>query len=325
MRHLSLSAAFAATIFVCPGTALPQVPVFPGKPVQIIIAAVPGGSNEAEARLYAQKLNENTGQQFIVDFKPGAGGTIAAAQVAKAPPDGHTLLVVSPNFTVSPSVYKGLPYDTVKDLAAVTMLSKRPTVLMVHPSVPVKNAAEYFAHARANPGVLNFGTTGNGSSPHMNGAWMHSSANVKVTFVHYKGTGSLMPDLLSGRVHATAISFLSSLPHIKAGRTRALGISTSERSRLWPELPTIAEQGVAGFDYSSWLGIVTSGATPGPVLARVHAEFAKAGKAPEIAKKLEPDFVQIVLSTPEQFKLYIAEDVARWRALVNEAGIQMEQ
>ena len=304
------------------GALFAQASAWPARPVTFVVAAVPGGSNEAEIRLYAQKMTENNpGKQFIVDFKPGAGGTLAANYVAKSPPDGHLLLVISPNYTISPSVYPDLSYDPVKDLAAVTMLSKRPTVLMIHPSVPARTAKEYFAYARANPGKLNFGTTGAGSSPHMNGAWMHSEANVKVQFVHYKGTGNLMPDLLSGRVHATAISFLSSLPHIKAGKTVALGITTLERSPLWPDLPTLAEQGLDGYDYASWLGLVTPGGTPAALLSRIHAEVAKAGKSQDIARTPEPHFVQMTLTPPEHFQKYIVTDIARWKKLTKEAGM----
>ena len=303
-----------------------QTSAWPTKPATFIVAAVPGGSNEAEIRLYSHKLTENNpGKQFIVDFKSGAGGTLAAAYVARLTPDGHTLLVISPNYTIAPSVYPDISYDPVKDLVGVTMLSKRPTVLMVHPSVPARTAKEYFAHAKANPGKLNFGTTGAGSSPHLNGAWMHSEAGVNVQFIHYKGTGNMMPDLLAGRIQSTAISFLSSLPPIKAGKTVALGITTLERSPLWPDLPTLAEQGLSGYDYSSWLGLVTTGGTPAPLLRSIQTEIAKAGKSQEIVKKLEPDFVQMALTTPESFQRYIAEDIARWRKLTKEAGIKAEQ
>jgi tripartite-type tricarboxylate transporter receptor subunit TctC len=317
----------ALCTLACSGTSHAQsVQTWPVKPVQFIVAAVPGGSNEAEIRLYAQKMTENIpGKQFLVDFRPGAGGTIAANYVAKATPDGTILLVVSPNYTISPSVYPDIPYDPIKDLTAITMLSKRPTVLMIHPSVPARTAKEYFSYAKANPGKVNFGTTGAGSSPHLNGAWMHSEAGVQVQFIHYKGTGNMMPDLLSGRIQSTSISFLSSLPQIKAGKTIALGITTSERSPLWPDLPTLAEQGLAGYDYSSWLGIVTAGGTPAPIIARVYTEIAKAGRSPDIAKKLEPDFVQMALTTPDHFQKYIATDIARWRKITKEAGIKAEE
>ena len=299
---------------------------WPIKPITFLVAAVPGGSNEAEIRLYSQKMTENNpGKSFVVDFKPGAGGTIAANYVAKSAPDGTLMLVISPNYTISPSVYPDITYDPVKDLSAVTMLSKRPTVLMIHPSVPARTAKEYFAYAKANPGKVNFGTTGAGSSPHLNGAWMYSEAGVKVQFIHYKGTGNMMPDLLSGRIQSTSISFLSSLPQIKAGKTIALGITTIDRSPLWPDLPTLAEQGLTGYDYSSWLGLVTTGGTPAPLIARMYAEVAKAGKSPEIVKKLEPDFVQMALTPPDNFQKYIVADIARWRKLTKEADIKAEE
>ncbi len=324
MNRTYQSLCFSALVFIWPVLAFSQAggDAYPAKTVTIINAAVPGGSTEAEMRLYTQKISDSTGRPFVIDFKPGAGGTIGVAYVAKSAPDGYTLLLADGNFTSAPAFYKELPYDAARDFASISLISKRPTVLMIHPSLPIKTATEYFAFARANPGKLNFGTVGAGSTTHMNGAWMHSAAKVMVTFVHYKGTGAMMPDLLAGRIHATAITFLSSLPHIKAEKMRALGITTSERSKLWPELPTVEEQGAPGYDYSSWIGIVAPAKTPTPIIEKLNAELAKATQDPGINKKLTSEFVQIVASTPDQASRFFREDVDRWRRMADVIGVK---
>lgn len=326
MNRTSQRLHFSALLFAWPLLVFAQAggDAYPAKMVTIINAAVPGGSTEAEMRLYAQKLGDYTGRPFVIDFKPGAGGTIGIAYVARSTPDGYTLLLADGNFTSAPAFYKELPYDSARDFAPISLISKRPTVLMIHPSLPIKTATEYFAFARANPGKINFGTVGAGSTTHMNGAWMHSAGKVTVTFVHYKGTGAMMPDLLAGRIHATAITFLSSLPHIKAEKMRALGISTSERSKLWPELPTVEEQGAPGYDYSSWIGIVAPAKTPPAVIEKLNVEFARATRDSEINRKLTSEFVQIVASTPDQASRFFREDIDRWRRMADIIGVKEE-
>jgi len=292
---------------------------YPSRPVTIITTS--SGSSTAEMRLYAEKTTESMGRPFVIVDRPGAGGTLATGIVAKSAPDGYTLLLGSANFTTGPAFHKSLPYDPVRDFAPVSILSKRPTVLMVHPSLPVKNAREYFSYARANPGKINFGTVGPGSTTHINSAWMHSAAKVKVTNVHYKGTGALLPDILSGRIQATAISFLSSMPLIKSGKTHALGITTATRSKLWPDLPTVTEQGAPGYDYSSWLGLIAPAKTPRPIIDKLHEHFARAAQDPEIFRKLSGDFIEIVSTRPEQAAAFIREEIERWKSMSDEIGL----
>jgi len=298
---------------------------YPSRPVQLVLPFGPGGSSEVEGRLYAQKLTENTGKPFIVDFKPGAGSTIATGYVAKAKPDGHTILVVTISYSVTPAFYNNLPYDPAKDIAPVSLMSKRASALLVHPSLPVKTVAEYIAYAKARPGELNFGTVGAGGSPHIAGEWLHALTNSKVTFVHYKVTSAMQTDFLSGRIQVITTSVRSALPLVKSGRVRMLGVTTAERSPLLPDVPTVAEQGASGYDFSSWLGIVTTGGTPAAVVNKLQAELVKAGNAPEVKTKLSDEGTLMVLSTAEEFRRYIEVEMVRWKKLVQDQGIKLEE
>ena len=322
-----LSSGTLALLSLWAGPALAQdaASAWPAKPVQVIIPFPPGGSTEAEGRLYAQKLTDNLGRAFILDFKPGAATTIGTAYVARAVPDGHTLLASTTSYSLASVFYKDLPYDALKDIAPISMMTRRPSVLLVTPSLPVKTPAEYIAYARSHPGELNYATTGAGGSPHIGGAWLHSAGNIKVTYVHYKGSGPLMVDLLAGRVHSNITTFLTALPLHKSGKVRIIGVTTLERSALMPELPTMAEGGAPGFDHSSWWGFMTAGGTPVAVVNRIRTELVKVGNAPDVVKKMTEDGAVMTLGTPEQFRQSIAADLVRLRRLVQDNGIKPEE
>ena len=296
-------------------TALAQMDAdkFPQRPVVVVMDTVPGGSTETEMRFYLQKITETTGAKFVVDHKPGAGGTIAATYVAKAKPDGYTLLVASGNFTTAPILYETLPFDPIKDLPPIMVLTRKPTVLMVHPSFPASNGKEFFAYAKANPDKVNLGSSGNTTV--FNVTWMQKAAGVSIAIVAYKGTGEMIPDLLSGRIQGTAITFLSSIPYIKSGRMKALGISTAKRSPLWPDLPTMAEQGAPGYDYATWTGLVAPAGTPAPIISKLHDMFAMSTQDPALRKRLEDEFCDIVASSPEEATAFVKKEIARWREL----------
>jgi tripartite-type tricarboxylate transporter receptor subunit TctC len=319
--------SMALSCGAAPGTVLAQnaADKWPAKPVQVVMPFGPGGSTEVEGRLYSQKLTDQTGQPFVLDFRPGAGSTIGINYVAKAAPDGYTILINTAALTITPAIYKDLPYDPVKDIAPVTLISKRPSVLAVHPSLPIRTPAEYIAYAKAHPGELNYGTTGAGGSPHMAGAWLHSLTGTKATFVHYKGTGTLMPDLLAGRLQVTTNTFASLLPHIKSGKLRVIGVTTAQRSPLMPELPAIGEQGAPGYDYSSWLGFVTTAATPPAIINKLRGELVKVAADPDVNKKLGAEGITMVANTPEEFRQFIAVEMTRWRKLVQETGMKIEE
>ena len=268
-------------------------------------------------------MNENTGRSFISDFRPGAGGTIATAFVAKAAPDGHTLMVAPTAIGINPAFYKSLPYDPVRDVAPVSLMSKRPSVLVVHPSLPIATPAEYIAHVRQNPGKLNYGTTGMGGSSHIAGAWLHSLTKTEVQFVHYKGTGPLIPDMISNRINVTSNTPLSVLPHVKAGKMRLIGVTTAQRSPSFPDVPSLAEA-APGYDYSSWFGITTTGGTPMVLLNRIRAELLKAGSAPDVNRKLTSEGIIMVMNTPAEFSQFLNAEMARWKKLVADNNIKAE-
>ena len=317
----------ASLVPLAPGLSLAQSPAdsYPAKPVTIIIPVTPGGSVDTESRLYGQKLSESMGKSFVLDYKPGAGTTLGAAHVAKAAPDGYTLLAVSTGFVIAPSFYKNLPYDPEKDIAPISQMTSRPTAMAATMSLPINTPAEYIAYTRANPGKLNLGTTGVGGSLHLAGLWLDSSSGGKVTYIHYKGTGSMMSDLIAGRVHVAPLTIPAALPHVRAGKLKIIGLSTGWRSPALPDAPTFAEQGATGYDYSGWLGFATTGGTHASIVNKLRAELVKAGNAPDIHKKMIDDGATMVLSTPAEYASVIKADIARWRMLLQNETIKAEE
>ncbi len=301
-----------------------QATVFPAKPVTIIMAVAAGGPTDVEIRLYTKAMTELTGQPFLMDYKVGAGGVIGTAYVAKAAPDGYTLLQMSGNFSVMPSVVRDLPFNTLKDFAFISLMSERAQVLVVTPSFPAKSFAEYLAYAKANPGKVSLGTTGQGGINHMMSSWLHSLGNAKVTYVPYKGEGPLVPDLISGRLDAAAIGVATAYRLAKAGKVRALGSSLSTRSKMWPDLLTISEQGLSQFVHTSWVGISAPAATPLPVINRLSENFAKAAKMPDVTAPLEPEGWVLVGSSPARLRQLVVEETERWARLAKEQGIVPE-
>lgn len=325
LRLLMSCAAASATLFSGAALAQDKADAYPSKPFVFVVPVAVGGPNDLEARLYAAKMSGLTGQQFIVDNKPGAGTRIGTAYVAKAKPDGYTLLVVTGNFTTIPALHKDLPFDTIRDFAPVSLMSKRPLVLFSYPSFPAKTFGEYIAYAKANPGKINFGTTGVGGISHLLGSWMHSATNTKVTFIPYKGTGPMLPDLFAGRVdvHVTILPY--TLPLIKSGKVRPLAITDDKRSKLLPDLPTVAEQGIPGYNYASWHGYAAPGATPAATVTKLSEGFARVAKAPDVAGPSEAEGHVMVGSTAAQFRQLIVTETDRWRKVVQDAGIRLEE
>lgn len=319
---LVLAAAF------CAGPAAAQSAAdFPNKPVSVILPFPPGGPTEPEARLEIRKAGELLGQQFILDFKPGAATSIGTQFVVKSRPDGYTLLVTAASLTVFPAFYDNLPFDITRDLAYVSLMSKRPTALLVTPSFPAKNFREYVAWVKANPGRLNLGTSGSGGVGHLAGAWMHSETGTldMVTFVHFKGTGPVFPELVAGRIHAHPTSLAPALPLIKSGKVRAIAIMSDERTRLLPDVGTLQDAGLApGVGYTTWQGFAAPGGTPAAIVNKLSETFAKVARAPDVAQQLEGDGSVMIGSTPEQFRQVIVREVNAWRKVVKETGIRLE-
>ena len=296
----------------------------PSRAVTIIIPFAAGAVTDLETRLYAQKLTELTGRNFVVDYKPGAGSMIGAAYVAKAVPDGYTLLTASSSLSIAPLVYKNLGFDPIKDFAFVSMISKRAPLLLATPSLPVKNVAEYIAYAKANPGKLNIGTSGPSGGAHLSMEWLHHSTRTKATFIHYKGGSLSFTALMSGEVHVAIGSVIAMMAQVRAGKAKILGVTSSERVKLLPDVPTVAEQGVPGFEYAPWLGFAVPRATPPAVVMRLNAELVKVAKAPELAERLADDATLMIGGTPEHFTQAVTAEAARWRKLIDETGMKLD-
>lgn len=326
MKHDRAVAMLAAAAVLSPCVAFAQgaAESYPARPVRIIVGLAPGGGTDIQARLFAQKLTENVGRSFVVENRTGAGGTIAYGQVAKSPPDGYTLLAVASGFSITPAIYTRLPYDAQKDLAPISLVVQAPLLLLSHPSLPVKSVKELLAMAKAKPGVLDFGSAGHGTSTGMALEMFRTMAGIKVVHVPYKGTGQALVETMSGQVHAIFGNPLSSLQHVKSGRLRGLGVTTARRSKVFPELPTVAESGVPDYETATWFGVLAPAGTPVAIINKVNAELLKTLKSPEVLDRLAPDGGEPVGSTPEQFGRHLASEIARWRKVVREAGIKTQ-
>ena len=312
---------------LCCGSALAQSSAadYPSRPVVIIIPSPAGATSDRDARIWTKKLTESLGKPFVLDFKSGAGTTIGTNFVAKAVPDGHTLLNITSAFTITAVTYKNLPYDPVRDFTPVALLLRRPTMLTVHPSLPVRSLDEYIAYARAHPGELNFGSSGAASNSHIIGAWLQSATNTKVTFIHYRGAAPMQLDLLAGRVNVAAMSITVGLPYIKAGKVRPIAILSPERSPLLPGMKTVAEQGTPDFDYSAWTGMLAPSGVPAAIINKLGAEFVKVSRSPDVIERFADDGTVLMNSTPVETRQYITAEINRWRRLVKEYDIRAEE
>ena len=298
---------------------------WPSRPVTVVVPLSPGAAVDIETRLYAQKLAQSTGRNFIVDYKPGAGTTIGLGHVVKAVPDGHTLVAITASATIARLAYPGLSFDPYTDLALVCLMTYRPTLLLVNPTTPFRSVKDVVAYARAHQGKLNAGTSGAGSLGELSWGLFSSLAGVKLTLVHYKGGAPANIALVSGEVDLIWGGFASSMAHIKSGKVRVVGISTAERSRLLPDVPTVAEQGVPGFTYLQWIGIAAPAATPPAGVGRLHEELVKVARDPDILRRLHDDGTVAVASTPERFREQFREESARWRKVAAETGVRFTQ
>jgi tripartite-type tricarboxylate transporter receptor subunit TctC len=298
---------------------------WPSKPVTVVVPLSPGAAVDIETRLYAQKLAQNTGRSFVVDYKPGAGTTIGLGHVVKSAPDGHTLVAITASATIAKLAYPNLPFDPSTDLALVCLMTYRPTLLLANPTTPFKSVKDVIAYAKAHPAKLNAGTSGAGSLGELSWGLFSRLAGVKLTLVHYKGGAPANIALVSGEVDLIWGGFASSMPYIRAGKARVLGISTAERSRLLPDVPTVAEQGAPGFTYLQWIGIAVPAATPSAIVARLNEELVKVARDADILRRLHDDGTVAVASTPERFREQFREESARWRKVAAETGVRFTQ
>jgi tripartite-type tricarboxylate transporter receptor subunit TctC len=293
---------------------------YPDKPIRLIVPFSPGGATDVTARALSDKLSQNLGTTIIVDNRGGAGGTRGAAVAAKADPDGYTLMLTSASYTFAPSIYKNLPYDPLKDFKAITMFTLIPNVLVVHPSMPVKSVRQLVALARKHPGEINFSSGGVGSNIHLSTALFAYKAKIKVTHVPYKGGGPGQIALLSGEVEMMLPAITPALPFVKAGRMRALGVSTKERSHVLPNVPTIIEAGVP-YEKSSWFALFAPAGVPQPIIDRVYQASVKALKHPDIVKSLAAQGALAVGNPTAEFDAFVRSEIIAWRELIREMGL----
>ena len=324
MPHL-LRAALLVAAALSLGAIEPARAAYPDKPIRLVVPFPAGGATDFMARSLAVKLGERLHTTIVVDNRGGAGGIIGAEAVATAPPDGYTLLFSTMGvLAINPSLYKKLGYDPVKDFAPISLTHTTANVLVVHPSVPAKNLQELIALAKAKPGTLTFGSSGNGTSSHLSGELFKSMAGVDMTHVPYKGTGPALTDLLTGRISMMIDTVSVHVENVNAGKLRALGVTSAKRSASLPGVPTIAEAGLAGFDVSIWLGVLAPAGTPADIIARVNSEIAKVMNDPEMKAQLAKSGIEPLVSTPQEFAATIKNDTAKWGKVVKASGASVD-
>ncbi len=297
---------------------------YPSKPIRIISPYAPGGGNEFLCRTVAQKLTENVKQQVIVESRPGANGIIGTEAAARAAPDGYTIVLIPSSHAVNASLHRKLPYDSIKDFTPITLVGWSPLVLAVHPSLPVKNVKDLVALAKARTGQLTFGSAGVGSSGHLAGALFETLTGTKMLHVPYKGMGPALTDLVAGQVSLTFGTNLSVVPQVRSGRLRALAITAAQRAPGLPELPTVAESGVPGYEASLWYGFVGPARIPPEIVRRLNSEIVAVLKLPDVRERLASQGVEARPSTPEEFARLLVTDLERWAKVVQRAGVRVE-
>ena len=298
---------------------------YPTKPIRIVVPFPAGGTTDILARAVAQRLSETLGQPAVVDNRPGAGGNIGAELVAKAPADGHTLLMGTVGtHAINASLYSKMPYDHVRDFAPIILVAGVPNVLVVHPSVPVGSVKELIAYAKANPGKLNFASSGSGTSIHLAGELFKTMAGVQMAHVPYKGSAPAVTDVLGGQVQLMFDNLPSALPHIKAGKLKALAVTSATRAAALPDVPTIAESGLAGFDATSWFGLLAPAGTPQPIIARLNNEVAKWLASTEAKEKMAGLGANTAGHSTDEFVRHIAAETSKWAKVVKESGAKVD-
>ncbi|TMH89866.1 MAG: tripartite tricarboxylate transporter substrate binding protein [Betaproteobacteria bacterium] len=318
-RRGGLAAFFLAALV----SSFAYAQTYPSRPIRLIVPFPPGGSTDILARALAQKLSEGLAQSVLIDNRPGAGGSIGSEAAAKAAPDGHTLMMGHlGTLAVNPAIYKNLPYDPVKSFAPVSLMAIVPSVLVVNPRVPAASAAELIAYARANPGKLTYGSAGAGSTSHLTTEYFKLATGTDVLHVPYKGVGPMLTDLISGQLSMGINGAPAVMAHVNSGRLRALAVTGAKRLPSLPQIPTLDESGVKGFDASGWYGIVAPAGTPGGIVAKLNAEIRRIMQTPELRARLDTEGAIPAAGSPEEFAAFIVSEIARWGAVLKRAGIE---
>jgi tripartite-type tricarboxylate transporter receptor subunit TctC len=320
---LSVVVAFSLGAFA-PAVSPEAKAAYPDKPIRLMVPFPAGGNTDIVSRAIGNELSKNLGVSVVIENRGGAGGMVGSEVVAKAPADGYTIMMVSASHVINPSMQKKLPYDTIKDFAGISMVANVPTVLVIHPSVPSKTLKELIAYAKANPGKLNYASAGKGTVGHLSAELLKSMVGIKMVHVPYKGAGPAMTDLLGGHVQMIFSSMPAALPHIQSGMLRSIVMTGAKRSAAAPNIPTMAEAGLPGFEVSTGFGLFAPAKTPRAVINRLHAEVVKALRVPSVRDSLASQGAEPVGSTPEEYDAFVRSEIAKWLKVCKEAGIQPE-
>ena len=322
-RFLGLFTPALCAAALC-GTAPAAEPVYPTKPIRIIIPTAPGGGSDVMVRMLSQRFTEAWGQQVVVDHRAGAGMTIGIDITAKAAPDGYTMAVVNPSHAINATLMPRLPYDPLRDLAALTVLATQPYAVTVTNSLPVKNVKELIAYGKARPRELNAANSGPGSASHLAAEMFMSMTGVQLTHVPYKGTGGAMPDLVSGRAHLYINPMLAMISQIQAGRIRLIAVTSPKRVSSMPDIPTVSESGVPGYEATSWYMIIMPSKTPAAIVSRIHAETVKGLKSKDIIDVLARGGSEPVGNTPKEATEFLKVEIARWGKVIKQANVKVQ-
>jgi tripartite-type tricarboxylate transporter receptor subunit TctC len=315
-------AALLAALDCCVGAA--NAADYPTKPIRLIVPWPPGGGTDVFARVIGQKLSERVGYTVVIDNRPGASGNIGAEIVAKSPPDGYTIMLATITLATNPSMYKSLSFDPLKDFAPITLVAGVPHVLVVSPSLPVNSVKDLIALAKAEPGKLNYASAGSGSPFHLAAELFKSMTGTTIVHVPYQGGGPAITAVIGGQVQLTFGNLLAVLPLVKSGKLKALGITSAKRSSAAPELPTIAEEGVRGYDFSSWFGFFAPAGTPKATVAKLNQEIVSILETPEMKQRLTQDGADVVASSAQEFGTYLASETKKWAQVIKQAGIRAD-
>ena len=324
-KKISIVAAALLAGWVCAWQAQAQPPAFPTKPIRLVVPFAPGGSSSIVARAVAAEMEKGLGQAIIIDNKPGGGGNVAMLEVAKADPDGYTLIIGHVgSLAMNPFMYASLPYDVNKDFTPISLLAIVPAIFVVHESVPAKNLKEFVALAKKAPGTLNYGSAGNGSAGHLAMEYLKQVTGIDIQHVPYKGTGPNIIDLVAGRTQAASAGTPPLMQHVKSGKLRVIAVGTAKRLHTLPDVPTVAEQGYPGFETSQWYGLNGPAKMPDAVLKRLATEAAKAAKSQFVAERFAADDAEPVGSTPAEYAAFIKKEQERWGKVVRAAGVKAD-
>ena len=322
MHRQTLTALLLGAILITPLTAAAQQ--YPTKAIRFVVPFAPGGGTDIIGRVVAQALNDALGQPVVVDNRGGAGSTLGTEIVAKSPADGYTILFGNISLAFNATLYTKLRYDTIRDLAPISLSAVQPNILVIHPGLPAKNLKEFIELARANPGKYNYASAGTGSCTHLAADLLKLQTKIDIVHVPYKGTGPALTDLLGGQINMMVSTFASALPHVKSGRMRALGVTTVKRSPAAPDVPTLIEGGVAGYDYSTWYGLLAPAGTPKPIIDMLNATNRKVLARDDIKQKLESQGVDPIVNTPAEFSTYMKSETEKWGKVVKATGAKAE-